>query len=235
MAADATSPRRAAQRGPRPLRCPDRTEWLDFGCRAIKCCAMPGRRVSVEVEVARGGSSCHAYRVTLASVLFCISCNESCTCTSSTLSRSEAFTAAPAASTTTSAGVSAETRQVSMVQLLAQPEAFHGARVQLVGFVSIEREGTAVYLHKEDFLQGITPNAVWLDLEGALVTLPQKSGYAIVEGRFNPTQRGHMGLFAGGIGQIDRLTPMPSRAEFAAPGRALTFDAGPLPSALPRK
>jgi hypothetical protein len=119
------------------------------------------------------------------------------------------------------------------MQLIAQPEQFHGARVQLVGFVSIEREETAVYLHKEDFLQGLTANAVWLDLEKAGVNLPQKSGYAIVEGRFDRTQHGHMGMFAAGIDQIDRVTPMPSRAEFAPPTRAPMFDAGPLPSAMP--
>jgi hypothetical protein len=126
-------------------------------------------------------------------------------------------------------------RPVSILQLLAQPEQFHGARVQVVGFVSVEREATAVYLHKEDFLQGLTPNAIWLDLEGAKVSVPQKSGYTIVEGRFDPTQHGHMGLFAGGIDQIDRLTPMPSRVEFAPPPRVPTFEAGPLPSAMPRK
>ena len=58
-----------------------------------------------------------------------------------------------------------------------------------------------------------------LDLEGARVALPQKSGYAIVEGRFDPNQRGNMGLFAGGIDQIDRLTPDadPRRAHGVSP------------------
>jgi hypothetical protein len=126
-----------------------------------------------------------------------------------------------------SAGSSAELQPVSLVRLIAQPEAFRGARVQVVGFVSIEREGTAVYLHKEDFLQGIAPNGIWLDLEKANMTIPPESGYAIVEGRFDPTVHGHMGLFPGGIDEIDRVTPLPSRAEFVRAPRAPMFDAGP--------
>jgi len=197
---------------------------------------MPGRRVScdVEGEGARASSFRHACRVAFASALVCISCNESCTCTTNTLSRSETLSAAPATTTAPSSQSSSD-QPVSIVRLIAQPEQFRGARVQVVGFVSIDREATAVYLHKEDFLQGLTANAVWLDLEGALVNRPPKSGYAIVEGRFDPSLHGHMDLFAGGIDQIDRVTPMPSRAEFAPPPRAPTFDAGPLPSAMPRR
>jgi hypothetical protein len=123
-----------------------------------------------------------------------------------------------------------------MVQLLAQPEAFRAARVQVIGFVSVEREGTAIYLHKEDFLQGISPNAVWLDLERALVIPPQKSGSAIVEGRFNPDEHGHMHLFSGALEEVDRVTPLPSRSEFAPPPpRPAAPDAGPLSGPAPGK
>jgi hypothetical protein len=204
----------------------------------MNCRAMLGQHgAEIEGDVARLSSFRYARRVALASALLGISCNESCTCTSNTFSRSDTAPAAsevPGATPTGSAQLSSD-RPVSILQIIAQPELFHGARVQVVGFVSIEREGTALYLHKEDFLEGLTANAVWLDLERARVNLPQKSGYTIVEGRFDPTQHGHMGMFAAGIDQIDRLSPMPSRADFAPPPRAPTFDAGPLPSAMPRK
>jgi hypothetical protein len=197
--------------------------------------AMFGRRGSeIEGDVAHASSFSYARRMALASALLGISCDESCTCSSNTFSRSETMTTASATAPAASAPLPSD-RPVSILQLIAQPELFQGVRVQVVGFVSIEREGTAVYLHKEDYLQGLTANAVWLDLERARVNLPQKSGYTIVEGRFDRTQHGHMGMFAGGIDQIDRLTPMPSRADFAPTPRAPTFDAGPLPSAMPRK
>jgi hypothetical protein len=44
---------------------------------------------------------------------------------------------------------------VSMVQLLATPERFHGKRVRFTGFVHLAFEGNGIYLHKEDFDHGI--------------------------------------------------------------------------------
>jgi hypothetical protein len=45
---------------------------------------------------------------------------------------------------------------VSIVQLIANPKAYHAKFVRVVGFVSVRFEGTAVYLHEEDYKRGIS-------------------------------------------------------------------------------
>jgi hypothetical protein len=187
--------------------------------------------VSFHLAAARAFRSSRLSRAAFAIALLCMACDESCSCSSRTSSGSTMPALSP------SVASSEERQPVSLVRLIGQPEAFRGERVQVIGFVSIEREGTAIYLHKEDFLQGIAPNGIWLDLERAKVPTPRQSGYAIVEGRFDPTVHGHLGLFPGGIYEIDRVTPLPSRADFAPPPThpALPpIDAGPSGNAPPR-
>lgn len=53
-------------------------------------------------------------------------------------------------------------QDVSLIQLIAQPEKFEGKRVRFIGFLRIEFEGNAIYLHREDFDHGITKNGLWL-------------------------------------------------------------------------
>ena len=55
-------------------------------------------------------------------------------------------------------------QDVSLIQLIAQPEKFEGTRVRLIGFLRIEFEGNAIYLHREDFDHGIAKNGLWVDL-----------------------------------------------------------------------
>jgi hypothetical protein len=51
---------------------------------------------------------------------------------------------------------------VSLVRLIATPQAFDGKYVQVTGFVGIEHEGTAIYLHRDDWQHMLTKNGVWL-------------------------------------------------------------------------
>lgn len=53
-------------------------------------------------------------------------------------------------------------QDVSLIQLIAQPEKFEGKRVRFIGFLRIEFEGNAIYLHREDFDHGIEKNALWV-------------------------------------------------------------------------
>src|SRR6188472_601053 len=52
--------------------------------------------------------------------------------------------------------------RTSIVSLLATPERYAGKTVRVHGFVRLEFEGDAIYLHKEDFDQRLTSNAIWL-------------------------------------------------------------------------
>ncbi|HEX8068651.1 MAG TPA: hypothetical protein VF546_01785 [Pyrinomonadaceae bacterium] len=97
---------------------------------------------------------------------------------------------------------------VSLVQLIADPARYHGRLVRVVGFVSIRFEGKAVYLHEDDYRQRIAKNGLWLDLPGT------KSGgeyaqyherYALVEGVFDATLKGHGGAFSGALRRVRRM------------------------------
>ncbi|MDR7272968.1 hypothetical protein J2X20_005653 [Pelomonas saccharophila] len=105
--------------------------------------------------------------------------------------------------------VSAQSVDVSLISLIATPREFDGKQVRVIGFARLEFEGNAIYLHREDYLQGITKNGLWLDVE----RLPKKSAasannqYVIVEGVFSMTDKGHLGLWSGSIQKVTRMDP----------------------------
>jgi hypothetical protein len=91
----------------------------------------------------------------------------------------------------------------SLVQLLALPERFHEKRVRLIGYLHLEFEGNGFYLHKQDFDQGITKNALWIDVPHWLAESPD--GYYLVEATVNSTDQGHMGAYQASLAFVTRL------------------------------
>jgi hypothetical protein len=92
----------------------------------------------------------------------------------------------------------------SIVQLIANPKEYDGKFVRVIGFASVEFEGTAVYLHQDDYKYDIPKNGLWLaiDAEGQ----KQFDGkYVLIEGTFDAEHKGHRGLFSGTIKDIKRL------------------------------
>jgi hypothetical protein len=103
---------------------------------------------------------------------------------------------------------------ISPIQLIASPERYEGKVVRVVGFVHLEFEGNAIYLHREDHKQLITANALWLSHPKCLTSTRHDkeftSGYALVTGTFTSEGHGHMGLFSGeirDISQCERMGP----------------------------
>jgi hypothetical protein len=91
---------------------------------------------------------------------------------------------------------------VSMVQLIATPERFHGTRVRFTGFVHLAFEGNGIYLHEEDFGHGIANEALWIDgSAGSRLN----DAYVLVEGTFRADAHGHMGLFSGTLADVTRM------------------------------
>jgi hypothetical protein len=110
----------------------------------------------------------------------------------------------------------AEPRDVSLVQLIANPTEYHGKLVRVIGFCRLEFEGNALYLHREDFERGIAKNAVWLSV-GWPVPEPRRQlsdEYVLVEGIFDGEARGHMSSFSGELRSITRMDRWPPRIEF---------------------
>jgi hypothetical protein len=104
---------------------------------------------------------------------------------------------------------------VSIVQLIANPERYDGKRVQFIGFLRIEFEGTAVYLHHEDYERGIEKNALWINIPTGMSKAQSDAvngQYVICLGTFDAAHHGHMGLFSGEIKNVERLQLWPSHA-----------------------
>lgn len=97
--------------------------------------------------------------------------------------------------------------QISLISLIANPINFNGKYIRVVGFVRITFEGTAVYLHEEDYKFAITKNALWLEI--ARHTQPEYMRgdlkYVLIEGTFDASNKGHRGLFSGTITNIKRF------------------------------
>jgi hypothetical protein len=102
-------------------------------------------------------------------------------------------------------------QDVSMVQLLATPEKFHGKVVRVFGFLCLEFEGDALYLHREDNDQGLTRNGVWIHRTEAMDRDEKKLNkhYVLVEATFDGEQHGHMGAFGGALKDVTRIIPWP--------------------------
>ena len=99
-------------------------------------------------------------------------------------------------------------QDVSLIQLIAQPEKFEGKRVRFIGFLRIEFEGNAIYLHREDFDHGIGKNALWVAIPDDMTKQQQDEvnmHYVICVGVFTARWQGHMGMFSGEIRNVRRL------------------------------
>ena len=51
-------------------------------------------------------------------------------------------------------------KDVSLVQLIATPERYDGKRVMVIGYLRLEFEGNALYLHSEDYRHSILHNRI---------------------------------------------------------------------------
>ncbi len=94
----------------------------------------------------------------------------------------------------------------SMVQLIAQPEQFDGQVVRVIGFMHLEFEGDALYLHKDDYRHGIHKNGLHIEVPPSQAKAFYKLNdrYVLIEGEFS-TQMGHLGMNAGSMKNITRI------------------------------
>jgi hypothetical protein len=104
---------------------------------------------------------------------------------------------------------------VSIVQLVARPEEFDGAKVQLVGFVHLEFEGNAVYLSESDYTHSVTRNGLWLSFEpGSLNPDQINDRFCLIDATFDANSKGHLRLFSGSLERITRIAPQLPLEEF---------------------
>jgi hypothetical protein len=97
---------------------------------------------------------------------------------------------------------------------LANPALFEGKRVQVIGFLHLEFEGDAMYLHREDFEAAIMRNGLWVDFRPGMRNLSKfNDRYVLLEGVFTRKSRGHLGMWSGSIRDIDQIQPWASHAD----------------------
>jgi hypothetical protein len=108
---------------------------------------------------------------------------------------------------TTPSNTEEEPLDVSLAQLISNPNDYDRRFVRVIGFVRLEFEGNAIYLHQEDDKHGLTRNGLWLDVTDDIrqrrAEFDQK--YVLLEGTFNAEEKGHMGLWSGMIENITRF------------------------------
>lgn len=97
---------------------------------------------------------------------------------------------------------------VSIIQLIASPELFNEKKVRVIGFLHLEFEGNAVYLHREDFENSIDKNSIAIKLSDLQTHAWRKLNdhYVIIEGSFSSADKGHFGMRSGSLQQISRLS-----------------------------
>jgi hypothetical protein len=95
---------------------------------------------------------------------------------------------------------------VTLVQLIANPEKFDGRLIRVIGFLRLEFEGNVLYLHREDYEYAILGNGIWVDVTPAITKQRSKlnMNYVLLEGVFSSGDRGHMGMWSGSVKQIRR-------------------------------
>jgi hypothetical protein len=114
---------------------------------------------------------------------------------------------------TTVSGAAGRVENVSIVALIASPHRYNNVVVRTTGYLCIEFEGDALYLHREDFLYGMTMNAARLELTTAQRTQFKKlsSNYVIVQGTFWADKSNKSTtMYGGSIGKITRLELWPA-------------------------
>ena len=96
---------------------------------------------------------------------------------------------------------------ISLIRLIATPNDYHNEKVRVEGFLHLEFEGNAIYLHKEDYQHGLTTNGFWVSYPDSLAVQMKEANdkYVLIEGTFDNSDHGHMGLFGGKIKEVTRV------------------------------
>jgi hypothetical protein len=97
---------------------------------------------------------------------------------------------------------------VSLIQLIANPEKYDGKLVQVVGFLRLEHEGDALYLHEDDYMHELYGNAIGIGVtkEWKWPKDDVNMRYVMVVGTF---RAGKSNLYSGTIVKITNVVPWP--------------------------
>jgi hypothetical protein len=107
-------------------------------------------------------------------------------------------------------------KAISLVALLANPDLHQGKTILVQGFLKLEHEGNCLYLHKEDYEQGLSKNAIWVEFTDAIEERLKELNlcYVTLLGVFDAQNKGHFDSCSGTIKDISRAEATLTRAGF---------------------
>ena len=97
-------------------------------------------------------------------------------------------------------------QEVSLVQLIANPDRFEGRPVTVIGYFHLGFEHSALYLNKDDYQNDIRPNSLWVD---STRPIEINDGYVLATGIFTQTLKGHLGAWPGSICNVTDIAKWP--------------------------
>jgi hypothetical protein len=103
---------------------------------------------------------------------------------------------------------SPQAQQVSIIALIANPDKYDGKQVQIIGFLRLEFEGDAIYIHQQDFEHAISKNGIWIDRPRDISPkqiAEVNNKYVLCQGTFKAANHGHMRIFSGALTQLTGL------------------------------
>jgi hypothetical protein len=104
-------------------------------------------------------------------------------------------------------------RGISIITLIANPEKYEGDTVMVAGFLNLEFEGNALYIHKEDYEHRMYKNSLWVDIDRDSLKLSTinkyNKKYVEIEGVFSQSE-GHMSSCSGSVKITSSIYVMPS-------------------------
>jgi hypothetical protein len=99
----------------------------------------------------------------------------------------------------------AEILFVSLIHIIQQPDLYSGKPVRVVGVARVGMEATALYVSQDDLRNAVTKNALWLTLDPVKADTTLNGKYVIVEGVFDPNNKGHLRMYSGAITEVKRM------------------------------
>jgi hypothetical protein len=113
----------------------------------------------------------------------------------------------------------------SIVRLLANPEAYNGKKVDVVGYYKWRYEGSGLYLSREAGEMGNASLGIWVDVpqtnsvDGRIEFVA--SGFVEVQGmfRYSTNGSGHLGQWPAKIDALERFNLLPLELSYQIPKR----------------
>ncbi len=103
-------------------------------------------------------------------------------------------------------------RQTSLVRLIAIPEPYDKSVVRVPGFLHMEFEGNALYLHREDYERRLYQNAVALQIPEGEGFEKYEGQYVLLEGVFRKCDESRSTcMFSGTMSDISHISVLQQR------------------------